>query len=184
MGNYSSDRCTIDSQTYGQDPDCDQRHSYGALLKTMIKKKYYGSNTPGIFAPVTFKHIYLNGRNDTVSTYKKTNSQSRVAYDAESHGVRFAAKTLVKQEIDRVESTFSAAALIVNGRYDETCIIDQSNNYIKTSIPSFSTAEVVTFNQDPESIPADRRCKLVESSVFNNSVIEKLYQEEIQLLEN
>ncbi len=183
IGNKFSDRCVIET-LYEKDPDCDARHDYGQILKTLIKRKVYGSNTPGIFAPVTFKHIFLDGHNNTVDTYKRDNKKSRVSYDAESHGVRFAAKSLVKQTIDKPAVDFTDLALIVNGRYDENCLVDKDNKYITTTSIGISKAEAMSFDQSVANIPADRMCKVIETSEFNKAIVNKLYQEELELLED
>jgi len=184
IGSVFTERCELDSPVYGKDKDCDERHSYSEILKTLIKRKVYGSSTPGIFAPVTFKHLFLNGRDNTVMTYEKADSQKRVSYDSESHGFRFAAKTLVKQIIDKPDIDFTEVSLIVNGRYDENCLVDKDNNYITTTSIGISKAEAVIFDNTASDLPKDRMCKFVETSDFNEAIVDRLHREELELLED
>lgn len=184
IGSIFNDRCEVDSTVYEKDKECDDRHSYSEILKTLIKKKVYGSNTPGIFAPVTFKHIYLDGRNNTIMTHNKANRNERVSYDAESHGVRFATKSLVKQVIDKPQIDFEEIALLVNKRYDENCLVDKDNKYITTTTIGISTAEALIFDQKVSDLPKDKMCKIVETSEFNKAIVDKLHQEELELLED
>ena len=43
---------------------------------------------------------------------------------------------------------------------------------------------MIAYDQTVLDLPTDRLCKVVDTNEFNEAIIEKLYQEELEILEN